>query len=172
MLRGELAELKAQRRFVDPQDYVFATSRGGRPSADNLRNRVLGPEIARADAALAGDGHPPLPVGLSPHKLRHTFASLLATLGEAGYIMDQLGHTNPAFTFRVYRHTMRRDDEERERLRALVSGADWARVGTGGHRGGVAVQEVGAEKALDSRDFGEADEGTRTLDLLHGKQTL
>jgi hypothetical protein len=34
--------------------------------------------------------------------------------------MDQLGHTDPGFTLRVYRHGMRRDTGDRDRLRALV----------------------------------------------------
>jgi len=35
--------------------------------------------------------------------------------------MDQLGHTDPAFTLRVYRHGMRRDRASREALRRLVA---------------------------------------------------
>lgn len=38
------------------------------------------------------------------------------------YVMQQLGHTDPAFTLRVYSHVMRRSDEEREELKALVGG--------------------------------------------------
>ena len=37
-------------------------------------------------------------------------------------MMQQLGHTDPAFTLRVYSHMMRRSDEEREELEALVEG--------------------------------------------------
>src|SRR5271157_1498617 len=66
-------------------------------------------------------GSVPLPNGLSPHKLRHMCASLLVALGtDVGDVMDQLGHTDPAFTGKVYRHSMRRDRESREQLRALV----------------------------------------------------
>jgi hypothetical protein len=42
------------------------------------------------------------------------------------YAMQQLGHTDPAFTLRVYSHTMRRSEVERERLKALVEGHVWA----------------------------------------------
>jgi integrase len=63
----------------------------------------------------------PLPDGLTPHKLRHTFASILVALGvDAGSVMDQLGHADPAFTLRIYRHGMRRDPAAKQRLRALV----------------------------------------------------
>jgi hypothetical protein len=43
--------------------------------------------------------------------------------------MQQLGHTDPAFTLRVYSHTMRRSEEERGRLKALVQGHVWAANG-------------------------------------------
>ena len=73
----------------------------------------------------------PLPDGLTPHKLRHTFASLLVALGiDPGAVMDQLGHTDPTFTLRVYRHGMRRDEASREALRELVGGSDWAAPGS------------------------------------------
>jgi integrase len=71
----------------------------------------------------------PLPDGLTPHKLRHTFASILVALGvDPGSVMDQLGHTDPGFTLRVYRHGMRRDVAAKERLRALVGDVQLARV--------------------------------------------
>jgi hypothetical protein len=43
--------------------------------------------------------------------------------------MKQLGHTDPAFTLRVYTHMMARTEEERETLRALVEGRVWAHNG-------------------------------------------
>jgi hypothetical protein len=71
-----------------------------------------------------------LPPSLS-RELRHTFASLLVALGEdPRYVMGQLGHTDPAVTLRLYTHTMRRVDDERTRLRALVDGLEWAPAGT------------------------------------------
>lgn len=36
--------------------------------------------------------------------------------------MNQLGHTDPAFTMRVYAHMMNRTPQEREKLKALVEG--------------------------------------------------
>ena len=74
-------------------------------------------------------GQVPLPEGLTPHKLRHTHASILVALGvDPGSVMDQLGHADPGFTLRVYRHGMRRDPAAKERLRALVGGADWPTI--------------------------------------------
>lgn len=77
----------------------------------------------------------PLPEHLTPHKLRHTFASLLVALGvDPGSVMDQLGHTDPTFTLRVYRHGMRRDATSKAALRKLVGltdqPPDWAAAGS------------------------------------------
>ena len=75
-------------------------------------------------------GLQPLPLGITPHKLRHTFASILVAIGkDPTYVMQQLGHTDPAFTLRVYAHAMRRSEEERARLKALVEGHDWSHIG-------------------------------------------
>jgi integrase len=53
--------------------------------------------------------------------LRHTFATLLVALGvDTGAVMDQLGHSDPMFTFRVYRHGMRRDERSARALARLV----------------------------------------------------
>jgi integrase len=72
---------------------------------------------------VAERGLQPLPLGITPHKLRHTFASILVAIGkDPTSVMQQLGHTDPAFTLRVYSHMMRRSDEEREELKALVEG--------------------------------------------------
>jgi Phage integrase family len=148
----------------------------GSHGIDNIRNRVFDRAVERANKRLTEADKTPLPDGLTPHKLRHTFASLLVALGEdPGYVMDQIGHTNPNFTLRVYRHGMRRDEGEKERLRALVEGVDWAPMGTKGDsegRGSEAEAGSGSEKPRDSGAFAEADDGTRTHDLLHGKQTL
>lgn len=72
-----------------------------------------------------------LPAGLSPHKLRHTYASLLVCLGvDPGAVMDQLGHANAAFTLRAYRHAMRRSPDGKRQLAALVGARHWAPMGT------------------------------------------
>lgn len=106
-----------------PAAPVFPTARGTRRTKDNVRQRVIVPVVARAGELLERRGQRPLPAGVTAHKLRHTFASLLIARGEdPAFVMAQLGHTDPAFTLRVYAHAMRRRDGERERLRALVEG--------------------------------------------------
>jgi integrase len=100
---------------------VFPTGTGGLRDKDNLRNRILAAAVNRADQLLQKRGQTPLPKGLTPHKLRHTFASILVACGEdPASVMAQLGHTDPKFTLRVYTHVMRRDPAERRRLKALV----------------------------------------------------
>jgi hypothetical protein len=75
----------------------------------------------RASNQLEAKQATPLPEGLSPHKLRHTYCSILVALGtDPGAIMDQIGHSNPNFTLRVYRHAMRRDQASKDQLKRLV----------------------------------------------------
>ena len=86
-----------------PDALVFPTSSGSRRDNDNARERVIRPVVAHADVLLAQRGREPLPAGVTAHKLRHTFASILFVRGEdPPYVMAQLGHTDPAFTLRVY----------------------------------------------------------------------
>lgn len=126
-LRDELAGVRMRPGHVGPADYVFATRTGACQSRENMRNRVLAPAVKRASEQLVKDGSSPLPDGLTPHSLRRTFASVLYALGEdPGVVMDEMGHTDPALALRVYRQTMRRGDDEKARLRALVEGVEMA----------------------------------------------
>lgn len=124
VLRDELTEHKARSRNTGPDDLVFPTATGGRRDKDNIRTRVLMPVVVRADELLEEREQQPLPQGVTPHKLRHTFASVLIALGrDPATVMNQLGHTDPKFTLRVYTHAMRRGAGDREALQALVHGA-------------------------------------------------
>jgi integrase len=120
-LRRELIRHKRQSPRRSPNDYVFASAAGTKLAQSNIRRRVLEKAIEHADKKLIEANEAPLPKGLTPHKLRHTFASILVALGvDAGSVMDQIGHADPGFTLRVYRHGMKRDRAARERLRVLV----------------------------------------------------
>ena len=122
-LHEELTTHKALGPDTGPDELVFATAAGTEMTQGNIRLRVLERSVALANEALDRSGAVPLPQGLTPHKLRHTFASILVALGvDPGIVMDQLGHTDSRFTLRVYRHGMRRTDADRERLRLLVDG--------------------------------------------------
>ena len=123
LLREILDRTQSCKREDRRADPVFTTSTGTPRSRHNLRQDVVEP-VGRPRAKLAEErGLQPLPLGITPHKLRHTFASILVAIGkDPTYVMQQLGHTDPAFTLRVYAHTMRRSEDEREALKALVGG--------------------------------------------------
>lgn len=140
-----LDELKAHRgRHADAGQLtpVFATSTGGRMSERNIAQRVLEPAIVRANEILEQDGHVPLPEGLTLHKLRHTCCSLLFVCGyELPRVMSMLGHADASTTLRVYAHVMAAGDEDRQALRRLVLGSDWA---ASGHDTGFATKNSAA----------------------------
>jgi integrase len=121
--RDVLAAHKASSPHTDPDDLVCPTSDGTVRSRKNLCAGVVAPVLRRADELLVARGHVPLPKGVSPHKLRHTFASILIATGvDVASVKEQLGHTDAKFTLNVYTHMMARSPEERARLRALVEG--------------------------------------------------
>lgn len=123
LLRDELSAHKARAYRSGADDPVFPTGTGGHRDKDNLRNRILASAVERADHLLEARGQTPLPHGVTPHKLRHTFASILIATGDdPASVMAQLGHTDPKFTLRVYTHIMRRGPAERAQLNALVKG--------------------------------------------------
>jgi integrase len=123
ILRDVLAAHKASAYRSGPEDLVFPSGTGGRRTKGNLREHVLLAAFGRASEILEGRREVPLPKGLTAHKLRHTFASVLVACGEDPIsVMAQIGHTDPNFTLRVYTHLMSRDSGERERLKALVRG--------------------------------------------------
>jgi Phage integrase family len=100
----------------------------GEPAQGRGRVSVPGARRPRPRSALDGtSGRAQVPArglegqGLSSHNLRHTFASLLI-VGVRLYpvaVAEQLGHTNPATTLRVYAHLFdraRHAEEARERF--------------------------------------------------------
>ncbi len=122
-LRLELTSHKERAPDATPDAHVFASATGTELKQPNIRKRVLEKSADLASETLEALGHAPLPAGLTPHKLRHTFASILVANGvDPGSVMDQLGHADPGFTLRVYRHGMRRDPLARQRLQELVGG--------------------------------------------------
>lgn len=175
VLRDELTQHKIASTKTALDAPVFVTRAGKRRGVDNVRQRVLGPAVVLADELLATRDQQPLPEGITAHKLRHTFASILAALNRPMTdVIAQLGHTDPKFTLRVYAHVMRRGEQEREALRALVEGREWAALGSE-HPAGTSEAPGADDPRNDGSPAaaglpGEAAEGTRTLDLLHGKQ--
>ncbi len=83
-------------RYSKASEPVFSTSSGTSMSARNA-GRALTRVSKSADLQ-----------GVTPHALRHTFASLLIAQGrDPVFVADQLGHSSPAITLRVYAHLFR-----------------------------------------------------------------
>lgn len=115
VLREVLADRKAA-MGASPHELVFPTRSGEQHSQSNIRSRVTAPARERANERL----DTPLPK-LTPQALRRTFASVLYAIGvQPPEVMQEMGHTDPKLALRVYAQAMRRDEGERERLRALV----------------------------------------------------
>ena len=91
-------------------------------------------------------------------------------------VMEALGHTDAAFTLRVYAHAMRRDADAKERLKALVDGVDWAPLGTGDPlRAATRHEAVSPNNAESPADAGLSEDGRggfRTCDLSRVKRAL
>jgi integrase len=129
VLRDELAAYSARAKG-DPDALVFGTSTGTPQCAENVRYRLLAKAVDRANVKLAKAGEELLPI-LTPHSLRRTFASVLFAIGETPpYVMAQMGHTTATLTLAMYARQMNRRDGEPERLKALVEGANWQRIGS------------------------------------------
>ncbi len=142
VLHDILATHKARPAAGGPDALAFATGTGGRRDRSNLRERVLAEVFERADQLLRERGELPLPKGLSPHKLRHAFASILVALGtDPAQVMRQIGHRSAAFTLDVYTHMMACSPEQRERLKALVEGERRWGPAPLGRLGAAAYQE-------------------------------
>ena len=120
-LARDLASHRERARAAVPADLVFATATGRRHSPSNIRLRVIDRARTLATDRLLAAGGVGLP-HLTPHSLRRTFASLLYALGEPPtVVMAELGHVSPGLALAVYARAMSRNDDETERLRAVVA---------------------------------------------------
>ncbi len=131
-LRDELLAARS-RHSIGQDDYVFPTRTGRRQYESKVRTAMLGGAVKRANENLGGRDLPPLPDSLTLHSLRRTFASVLYALGETPPVaMAEMGHTSPALVLRIYAQAMRRGEDERARLGALIEGAQLADIGSRG----------------------------------------
>lgn len=129
ILRDELSTYIAARP-MDSGTYLFGSKSGTRGNESNLRERLLGPAVTEANRMLAENELALISERLTPHSLRRTFASILVAIGEDPvYVMGQLGHTDPAFTLKVYAQQMTSRNGERESIKELVQGGNWAELG-------------------------------------------
>jgi len=124
-----LTNYKASAQHPEPSDHVFATGTGKADTRSNVAKR-LKRTVERANRGLAKQGASPIPIELSPHSLRRTFASLLYMRGESPvYVMHQMGHSDPKLALRIYAKVM---GEQRRRgpgarLLSVLDGARWTR---------------------------------------------
>jgi integrase len=118
-LATTLTRLRADFADEAASDFVFGsrsprgdtTSKTAQIDRHRVRNRILHPSVRAANTLLAGSGIDPI-MGAQLHGLRRTFASLRLALGEDSvYVCQQLGHTDPTFTMRVYARVIRRREK-------------------------------------------------------------
>ena len=110
-LGAELRRHRLASRHSGDHDAVFATFAGTHVSARNA-GRALGRIARKAELA-----------GVTPHALRHTYASILISQGrDPVFVADQLGHADPAITLRVYAHLFRAAAQEQAARDQLEAG--------------------------------------------------
>ena len=108
-LRAELSRLTKRR---EQTDIAFPNRNGRRQTPSNVGRRFK-TVVRHANARLDRLGLNPIDAGATPHSLRRLYASLRFALGDDPvYVAQQLGHTDPTFSMKVYARALRR----RERL--------------------------------------------------------
>ena len=128
-LREELSEHKARAVALDGP--VFPNRNGARQTPSNVERR-LKTAIRRANRRLLKLGLEPISEAVTPHSLRRLYASLrFALRDDPVYVAQQLGHTEPGFSMKVYATAVRR----RERLtgpalREFDRALHWAALGS------------------------------------------
>ena len=122
-----LSEWKASREHTAPGDPVLSTRSGSRQTVTNVDHRMKA-AIKAANVKLEELGIEPISERVSPHSLRRSYASVRAAAGDNPiYIAEQLGHEDPAFTFRVYQRAVKRRDRlEGNYLEAFDRALEWA----------------------------------------------
>ncbi len=89
----------------DPGGWVFTSLNGSQPLGETVFNR--GWQRIRRD--FAKHGIRPLTL----HSARHTWATLALRAGKSiRWIADQLGHSDPALTLRIYAHVLPDEGED------------------------------------------------------------
>jgi hypothetical protein len=116
--------LNAARSGADPSEVSALLDR------HRVRERILKPAARKANEILEGTEIDPI-VKITLHGLRRTCATLRIAAGDDPvYVSDQLGHTDPAFTMRIYaRATKRRRKLSGETLKAFDQALQLAEIG-------------------------------------------
>jgi integrase len=121
---------------------VFSNSQGRPQTKRNIQQR-LKRAIEGANTALADAGIEPLSEEVTPYSFRRTYSSLRASRwidaegqmrpgDDPVYIAEQMGHTDPKFTFRVYQRAVKRRERlSGAHLEAFDKALQWAAMGSG-----------------------------------------
>ena len=144
-----VAEFKARSPHTGPDDPLFVNRQGARQTKDNISRR-LKTAIKRANKTLTAASIEPLSLKqITPYSFRRTYASLRAALrDDAVYASEQMGHTDPSFTFRVYaRAVKRRERLSGNYLEQFDRALEWARMGTNGASAPEPISGIPAPRA-------------------------
>jgi integrase len=175
-LYEELTVHRARMEIPVGRTLVFPTASGMPQGPSNFRNRTMTRAVAQANALLAERDETPIPAGLTPRSLRRTFASLLYALGhDPVYVMQQMGHSDPKLALRIYAQAMRRGEQEKAALKALVEGIDWAPLGTKRDSASTRSKSStapGTKKPCRSRASSDGRGWVRTSDLSRVRRAL
>ncbi len=175
-LPEELTVHRANAGSPAPDQLVFPSASGEPHSPSNVRSRTMARSLNAAHELLAERDETPIGAGLTPRSLRRTFASLLYALGhDTVCVMQQMGHTDPKLALRIYAQAMRRGDDEKAALRALVEGADSAQMGTNRSQSRKDDRPSRTTATRKPRGSGASSDGRgwfRTTDLSRVKRAL
>jgi integrase len=103
-----------------PDDFVFTARKGGVLRLQNFRHAIFDPAVRAAGL-----------VGLTPHSLRHTAASLaIASGADVKVVQEMLGHASATMTLDLYGHLYGdRLDEVADRMDELRTSRRFAATG-------------------------------------------
>jgi len=129
-LREELT-LFLNDRPGDEDALLFGTRTGALDNRNNVRRRLIVKAVGAANVKLAELEIAPIGK-LSPHGLRHTYASLRSACGDPpAYTSKQIGHADVRFTLNVYTHAAEHREQLSETAREQYDEAlEWAGMGS------------------------------------------
>ncbi len=105
VLRALQAERRRARPWRDPDGWVFTSRDGDQPLGETVFNRGW----QRLRRHFVQHGIRPLTL----HSARHTWATLALRAGKSiRWIAEQLGHSDPAITLRIYAHVLPDEGED------------------------------------------------------------
>jgi integrase len=108
--------------FNGSYDLIIPSNTGNQVMASSIRQRVLAKTLVVANELLRERDVPEIRA-CTPHTLRRTYISLMLGAGcDPAYVQQQVGHTHPMLTLRIYQQLLKRKrrEEYRERVNELL----------------------------------------------------